>query len=179
MTTPHNPDREGGPLLKTYRRAKAKLSSLMGGREHDIETHTPQKDPADSGHDWKTKTPEEVSEADKVRSQEERKEIYDNDGVMPSDNRRAERETSAASDREAPSQSGPGQDDGGPRGQVEVPSGDLKRPVGAENPAAPAADEVGRHGMATMQEDEDGRVPSEGLGIDDGPRVKYPSDTGA
>ncbi|WP_156032497.1 hypothetical protein [Parvularcula oceani] len=179
MTTPQNPEREGGPLLKTYRRAKAKLSGLMGGGKHDIETHTPQKDPADSGHDWKSKPAEEVSQADEVRSQEERKEIYDGDGVMPSDNRRAEREPSSKSGREAPSQDGPGEDDGGPRGQVEVPSGDPKRPVGAENPAAPAADEVERHGMATMQEDEDGKVPSEGLGIDDGPRVKYPSDTGA
>ena len=81
---------EPGFVLKAYQRAKAKVGALAGRGKAEARTllsSGAKDDPLDAGGDWKGKPAEEVSEADQVRSQEEMKETFDGDGVMPSDKR--------------------------------------------------------------------------------------------
>ena len=203
---------EPGPLLRGYQKAKTKIAGLFGAAGDGGD------DTVTSGNDWKGKPTEEVSEADQVRSQEEMKETFDGDGVMPSDKRhKGQKEESQKEDGgadasgvrtalpdgsatavmagegapskdrapEAPRRAEEADlsgdvDDGGPRGDVEAQAPDVhaERSVGTDdNPAAPDMGTLDQAALATLAEDEAGRVPSDGLGLDDGPGdVTYPGD---
>ncbi|MBB4659964.1 hypothetical protein [Parvularcula dongshanensis] len=186
---------EPGPILKSYERAKTALTGLIGrGKAEAKATFSsgePQDDPVTSGHDWKNKKPEEVSEADDVRSQEEMKETFDGDGKTPSSEAGAPHTavyedvagTPPSDAVDAPTQPrhlAEG-DSGGPRGDVELPSADVHRGVGTDdNDDAPEMGDLEdsiQAELAEGQEDEDGRVPSDGLGLDDDPGARYASDT--
>ena len=195
---------EPGFVLRAYEKAKAKISGLKdrgeakagallsGGNQGEVD---------DAGRAWKEKPTEEVSEADEVRSQEEMKETFDGDGVMPSDKRHKGQKDAAALGGEArtdlpdgtatmtyedvaaaaePAEPGTRDAEQSDR-KVEIKAANLPadRAVGADdNPAAPSMSALDREALARLSEDEDGRLPDQGLGLDDGPGVSYPGDVG-
>lgn len=206
-------DTEPGLVLKTYERAKEKVASLAGRGKAEasaLVSGGSKDDPVNAGDDWKGKPSEEVSEADQVRSQEEMKETFDGDDVMPSDKRHKGQKDDDVKDANARTDlpdgsatavmQGGGEakddgsdetrradeadlsgtvDDGGPRGDVELPAPDVHAgaSVGTDdNPAAPAMSTLDQAALAKISEDEVGRLPDQGLGLDDGPGVSYPSD---
>jgi hypothetical protein len=160
-----------------------KIKGLFGSK--------PKDDPVTAGHDWKGKPPEEVSEADEVRSQEEMKETFGR-----GDQDRSERsgdelkaggtavyeqvanDPGPAPRRDVGPATAPSGDQGGMRGEVELPAADVHSSIGTDdNRASPSMSEVDRRAMATLAEDEVGSpTPTEGLGLDDGPSVRRPTD---
>ena len=95
---------EPGFVLKGYKRAKAKIGALAGRGKEEAQallSGGTKDDPVAAGDDWKGKPTEEVTEADQVRSQEEMKETFDGDGVMPSDKRHKGQKDDAAKAGEA------------------------------------------------------------------------------
>ena len=202
---------EPGLVLKTYQRAKARIGALAGRGKTEaaaLLSGDAKDDSVDAGNDWKGKPAEEVSEADQVRSQEEMKETFDGDGVMPSDKRHKgqkegpkdanartdlpdgsatavmqgggdapEREDTSETRRADEADLNGTVDDGGRRGEVEAPAADVHASVGTDdNPAAPAMSTLDEAALAKIAEDEVGRLPDQGLGLDDGPGVSYPGD---
>ena len=217
---------EPGFVLHAYQRAKAKVIGLAGrgkAKATALMAGGAADDAVTSGQDWKDKAPEEVSEADRVRSQEEMKETFDGDGVMPSDKRHKgqpddgqaiDGQQASATDRhheartdlpdgsatavmaggdasprgandDAPRRADESDlsgdvDDGGMRGEVELAAPDVHASLGTDDDsAAPEMSALDQAALAKLAEDEAGRVPDQGLGLDDGPRVTYPSDPGA
>ena len=224
MTT-EDRETEPGFVLHAYQRAKAKARGLIGRGKSEaaaLLSGSAKDDPVEAGDDWKGKPAEEVTEADEVRSQEEMKETFDGDGVMPSDERRKGQKDGSQKDGgqkdgsarmqgartdlpdgsatavmqggdageakggddgetrradEADLSGDP--DDGGMRGETELDASDVRASIGADdNPAAPAMADLDQTALARLAEDEAGRLPDHGLGLDDGPRVTYPSDIG-
>ena len=189
---------EPGFVLKAYEKAKTKIAgladkgkaeakSLMSGGEKD--------DPLTAGNSWEEgKTPVETTEAEENRSQEEMDETFgsgddrnrDARTDLPDGSGTAVMQGGGAApeseDDDAPRLSeeadtdGP-IDDGGKRGAVELAASDVHASIGTDdNPAAPDMSTLDQVALARMAEDEAGDVPSQGLGLDDGPRVTYPGD---
>ena len=203
---------EPGLVLRTYQRAKAKIGALAGrgkAKGTAMLSGDAKDDSVDAGNDWKGKPAEEVTEADQVRSQEEMKETFDGDGIMPSDKRHKGQKEDGAKDAttrtdlpdgsatavmqgggDAPEAEdtdetrradeadlGGTVDDGGRRGSVEAPAPDVHASIGTDdNPAAPAMSTLDEAALAKISEDEVGRLPDQGLGLDDGPGVSFSGD---
>ena len=162
-----------GGLLKAYADLKAKIGELAASgraKAEGLSAGGAQDDPLTAGNSWeKGKKTEEVSEAEKNRSQEEMDETF---GSGDGEDREARGDlpdgtaTMTAEDVEAAD-------------KVEIESPDMRsgRSIGTDdNPAAPAMSTLDQQALAKMREAEDGRVPTDGLGLDDDPGVSYADD---
>ena len=201
---PETRETERGPLWGSYVKARSALAGLVArGKEEvrGLSGSKPADDPLTSGHDWKGKTPEEVDEADEVRSQEEMKETFGGDGARQEEVRKGDALASgdgaavyertvegAAPERDArvaPHKADEADlsgevDDGGPRGDVELsPKGGAIELQPEDDPNAHGMsllDQRAMRDLANASEDEDGRVPSDGLGLDDTGDPTFASD---